>query len=230
MRYPGGKGKLYQRIISLLPPHETYLETHLGGGAVLRHKKPAPKSVAIDLDPVVIRHWKQTSPALASYFVADAIDFLSQWPFTGDEVLYCDPPYLPSTRLRNRVYRYDYQEADHLRLLKLLSSLPCRVVISGYPSSLYDAQLTSWNTETFSAKTHTGLRTEKLWFNFPPPMRLHDCRYLGADFRERETIKRRLERLKNRISLLSPPEQYSVLEWLTDYLREEKANAPIRLS
>jgi DNA adenine methylase len=230
MRYPGGKGKVYQRIINLLPPHKTYLETHLGGGAVLRHKKQAPKSVAIDLDPVVIRRWQQSFPALASYFVADAADFLSQWPFTGDEVLYCDPPYLPSTRLRARVYRYDYEEADHLRLLELLRSLPCKILISGYPSNLYNAQLTGWNTETFSAKTHAGLRTEKLWFNFPAPMRLHDARYLGADFRKREIVKRRLQRLKNRISLLSPPEQHCVLEWLADHLQEERPDASIRLS
>ena len=35
MRYPGGKGKTYHQIINLLPPHKTYIETHLGGGAVV---------------------------------------------------------------------------------------------------------------------------------------------------------------------------------------------------
>jgi hypothetical protein len=229
MRYAGGKGKLYQRVINLLPPHATYLETHLGGGAVLRHKKPASKNVGVDLDPLVIKRWQESFPALASYSAADATEFLSNWCFTGNELIYCDPPYLPSTRRRRRVYRYDYQEADHLRLLKLLRSLPCNVVISGYPSNLYDTQLTGWGTEVFLAKTHTGLRTEKLWFNFPRPMRLHDDRYLGANFRERETVKRRLQRLKNRLSSLSPQEQYCILGWLTDHLHEEQANASIFL-
>ena len=31
MNYPGGKGGVYQRLINLMPPHEVYIETHLGG-------------------------------------------------------------------------------------------------------------------------------------------------------------------------------------------------------
>jgi len=35
MRYLGGKGKTYQRIINLMPPRRVYIETHLGGGGSL---------------------------------------------------------------------------------------------------------------------------------------------------------------------------------------------------
>ena len=37
MRYPGGKGGagVYQTIINNIPPHDTYIETHLGGGNIL---------------------------------------------------------------------------------------------------------------------------------------------------------------------------------------------------
>ncbi|MBS0352463.1 MAG: DNA adenine methylase, partial [Proteobacteria bacterium] len=48
MSYPGGKGKCYQRLINLMPPHETYIETHLGSGAVLRNKRPAKTTIGID--------------------------------------------------------------------------------------------------------------------------------------------------------------------------------------
>ena len=36
MTYPGGKGGngFYQKIINLIPPHDVYIETHLGGGAI----------------------------------------------------------------------------------------------------------------------------------------------------------------------------------------------------
>jgi hypothetical protein len=36
--------------------------------------------------------------------------------------------------------------------------------------------------------------------NYPEPMALHDYRYLGRNFRERERIKRKKIRWKNRLS------------------------------
>ena len=119
----------------------------------------------------------------------------------GDELVYCDPPYLPSTRRRARVYRHDYRESDHVRLLETLQKLPCRVVVSAYPSELYDESLCGWHSKTFAAKAHDGIRQEKIWFNFDPPAQLHDARRLKRDFRERQTINRRLQRLQERHSI-----------------------------
>ena len=60
--YPGGKNGAgtYQRLINLMPPHEVYIETHLGSGALLRRKRPAKKNVGIDLDPLVIESFDGT--------------------------------------------------------------------------------------------------------------------------------------------------------------------------
>src|SRR5712675_68251 len=98
MRYPGGKGKCFQHVINVLPPHCTYIETHLGGGAVLRHKIPAARSLGIDIDQRVIQHWQKAYPKLATFVCADATAVLKNYEFVGSEVVYCDPPYLPSTR------------------------------------------------------------------------------------------------------------------------------------
>lgn len=221
MHYPGGKGKSFQHIINVLPPHDTYIETHLGGGAVLRHKAPARTTIAVEIDPVVIDRWREESPGLASYVEADAIAFLREYRFRGDEVVYCDPPYLPETRRRKRVYRYDYLAEDHERLLDTIGRLPCPVVISGYPSPLYSARLHDWQTRTFTAKTHNGSRTECIWFNFDPPVRLHDARFLGRDYRERDNIRRRQERLRQRIASLPIQEQHVLAEWLSATLHGE---------
>jgi len=225
MGYPGGKGKSYHQIINIIPPHHTYIETHLGGGSILRQKVPAIVNVGVDRDPAVIRRWRQLFPSLATYIEADAVDFLASRSFFGDEVVYCDPPYLPTTRRRNPVYRYDYCEADHVRLLDALLRLPCRVIVSGYPSELYDEHLRSWSTKTFTARTHHGIREEKLWFNFKKPECLHDGRHLGGNFRERQTVKRRLERLRKRISNLSPLEQYALFELVK--APQQKSGEPI---
>ncbi|MCD4763305.1 MAG: hypothetical protein K8R28_04685, partial [Desulfobacterales bacterium] len=44
MKFPGGKGGTYQKYINLMPPHEVYIESHLGGGAILRYKRRARRS------------------------------------------------------------------------------------------------------------------------------------------------------------------------------------------
>ena len=51
-RYFGSKATsgLCQAIIALMPPHDTYVETHLGGGAIMQRKPPALRNIGIDRD------------------------------------------------------------------------------------------------------------------------------------------------------------------------------------
>lgn len=214
MRYPGGKGKSFQHIINLMPPHRVYIETHLGGGAVMRNKRPAETNIGIDADANVIDSWRASAQSDTELICGRAEDFLREYAFCGDELLYVDPPYHPETRRRERVYFHDYSIADHQKLLELLIALPCRVLISGYANPMYDATLLDWNRHTFNAKTHTGLREECLWFNFEPPRVLHDSRYIGANFRDRQSTKRRLQRLKDKIHSMDAVERAAFSEWL----------------
>jgi DNA adenine methylase len=61
--YPGSKGCAYQRTISLMPQHATYMETHMGGGSVLRYKRPARRSIGIDTDLGVVERWRSAGLA-----------------------------------------------------------------------------------------------------------------------------------------------------------------------
>src|SRR5256885_1237665 len=120
MRYPGGKFRCYQKLINLIPPHETYIETHLGGGAVMRHKAPADVNIGIDLDPAVIGAFTGFR-CNYRFLVMSAEDFLANHKFEGREFVYADPPYWPASRRSpRRLYRYPYTEAEHLRLLAML--------------------------------------------------------------------------------------------------------------
>lgn len=194
--YPGGKGAIYQRLINLMPPHEVYVETHLGGGAVVRHKRPASSNIGIEKDPRIIELWKSNQPVNFKLVNDDAYKFLKSYKFTGSELVYCDPPYLQSTRKASsrKLYKYDYSHHEHSMLLKLLRSLPCKVMISGYESVLYKEKLQDWHTHTFQSACHNGMGIEWLWMNYPTPVELHDYRYLGDTFRERERIKRKSNR------------------------------------
>lgn len=216
MRYPGGKGKTYQHVVNLMPPHSVYIETHLGGGAVMRHKRAAIRSIGIDLDKRVIDAWKAMSGSSVELVHGKAEDFLSSYPFTGSELVYCDPPYHPATRRQERVYRHDYNERDHVDLLEILAALPCKVLLSGYAHPLYDAMLTGWSRRQFEAATHNGVREESLWFNFQQPTQLHDARYLGADFRERQSTKRRLQRLQSKVASMDPIERTVFMQWMCE--------------
>lgn len=194
-----------------MPEHRVYIETHLGSGAVLLNKRPAVRSYGIEVDPAVLARWHGRKVARLHLVQDDAVRFLTDYSFEGHELVYSDPPYLPATRRRSRVYRYDYDEADHCRLLKVLRHLPCSVMLSGYPNELYDKLLAGWRQVEFITPTQRGRRTEKVWMNFAPPRLLHDHSHLGDNFREREQIRRRRQRLLGRIQRLDAAERNALL-------------------
>ncbi len=223
MRYDGGKGTCYAQLINLIPPHNRYIETHLGGGAVMRHKKPAAEQYGIERDLAVVEMWQRDFGNHCELVHGDAIDCLNVLPVDVSTFVYSDPPYHPETRRRARVYKHDYSVDDHVRLLDCLVDLPCKVLISGYTSPLYEQRLASWNRHTFLVQTRVGMREECVWFNYPKPEIPHDDRYLGDGFRQREVIRRRQTRIRQRLGKLSLAEQTSLHTWLGEVITNGSA-------
>lgn len=219
MRYYGGKNihGFYQRIINLIPKHQVYIETHLGSGAIMRFKKPAQSSFGIEIDPQVLEKAKESiSNKNVNLICQDAVYFLKNYSFVGDEFIYCDPPYLEYTRKsKNCAYQYGYSEKQHQELLRILNQLQCKIMVSGYYSDLYMQWLSKWNIANFMVKTKgKGMAKEYLWMNYKRPKELHDYRYIGQDFRERERIKRKITRWKNRLDTLPLLEKNAILSAL----------------
>lgn len=214
MSYPGGKNGagVYQTIINQIPPHKYYIEGFLGSGAILRLKKPALASLGIDSDPGVIEAWRGAVPNV-TLLCANFLDYIQLHPPTPDTFLYLDPPYLLETRsTKARIYNHEfYLRSQHVALLDAVRPLPCPVMISGYPSELYDRLLPGWRQVTYQAKTRAGLATEVLWMNYPEPLELHDYRYLGENYRERERIKRKQNRWRSRLAKMDRLERYALL-------------------
>ncbi len=215
--YPGGKNGagIYQRLISLMPPHRVYVEAFLGSGAILRRKKPAAENVGIDEDAGVIAKHSDGGRRGFTFVRADARDWLQQrrnW--RGDELIYCDPPYLGSVRHRpdRACYRHEMMTDDeHAELLRILTTLPAMVMISGYASALYEAHLGDWHRIAYPAMTRGGLKTEVCWMNYPPPHALHDYRFLGADFHDRCRITRKIRRWTRKLAALPALERAAIL-------------------
>lgn len=223
MTYPGGKSGagVYQRIINLIPPHRVYIEAFLGGGAIMRHKKPADVSIGIDVDGRTLRTASlQLSMQACTLINSDAISFLREYAWRGDEFVYCDPPYMMSTRRSGPLYRFEMSDDDHRDLLSTILTIPAAVMISGYESELYHRQLQGWSIVTFKAMTRGGhLADEWLWMNYPIPALLHDDQYLGENFRDRERIKRKRDRWSRRFRNLPLHEQGAIFRDLTDVIR-----------
>lgn len=91
----------------------------------------------------------------------------------ADTLHYVDPPYMHDTRVRGaqkgRYYRHELSDREHAELLATLKTLRGMVVVSGYPSNLYEYELANWTMNTTSARISAGrggsTRQECLWIN-----------------------------------------------------------------
>lgn len=330
MSYPGGKSMagVYHRLINLMPPHETYIEPFLGGGALLLAKRPARLNIGVELNRDVAREWqrrdlveslemtalagpvgngdsaggiagngdasgksaatlKMTAAAAAvsfgdgrrqriqpsdlaaaaavagnggadravrtsgnrshvasssdrrrrvspfpatadpdaarfQFLHGDGLAFLQTYSFTGTELVYCDPPYLMSTRSSGRLYAHEMSDGQHRDLLQTIKRLPCMVMISGYRSPMYSAALEDWNSIRYEAMTRGGLAEEWCWYNFDRPLALHDYRYLGVDRRDREQLKRKKQRWTSALEGMPELERQVLLCSITSDRRERE--------
>jgi DNA adenine methylase len=111
-------------------------------------------------------------PDVLPAIVEPAIEVMKQHA-GGGTLHYVDPPYLPATRspankydLKHRMYRHELTLDDHRELLEFLKTLEGMVVLSGYPSEMYDDALKGWQREDCDALADGARkRTEVLWIN-----------------------------------------------------------------
>lgn len=81
-------------------------------------------------------------------------------------LFYVDPPYPFASRSSGEThgYRHEMQDADHETLIKFLQRLKAKVVVSGYPGTIYDTM--GWHSVAREALADgAAARTEVLWMN-----------------------------------------------------------------
>jgi DNA adenine methylase len=224
--YPGSKGAsgLAERIIRQMPPHKVYIEAFAGFAAIFRKKLAADQTILIDRD-------NKTFHRLRSYIAGradagrvevlhgDALDLLPSLPAvrSPDTMLFVDPPYLLETRSKKELYDFEFEAKLHEEMLIVLQTqVSCMVMISGYRSALYDRILKRWRRVDIPAMTHGGLRTESVWCSFPEPAILHDPRFAGGDYRERELVKRQQKRWAARFKAMDARRRQVIAAALID--------------
>ena len=220
MKYPGGKnhGSSYPRIINQIPPHEVYIEPFAGSAAIRRFLRPSKRSLLIDLDAAALGRLAAVVPQ-AKLLHTDGLAWLEAdlSMLRVSTVIYCDPPYLASACASRLRYEHVLSDEQHARLLRRLKQLPCYVLISGYRSRLYGEMLADWRLVSWMQITRGGgMAEECLWCNFPEPVELHDYRYLGANFRERQDVRRQQKRWRAKLAAMSTLKRQALLSVLAE--------------
>lgn len=102
-----------------------------------------------------------------------AVEVIKGWD-DPDCLFYCDPPYVHETRNRRTtdVYGVEMSESDHRELAAVLKECKGKVILSGYPSELYEELYGTWRSLSFEMANHAsseGVKNrmkEVLWFNW----------------------------------------------------------------
>ncbi len=252
--YFGGKMRIADQIVRLMPAHQHYVEPFAGSLSVLLAKPPAPHETVNDLDGALVTFWRvlrdrpddlhracaltphsraehqacldmvvpgddvetarrvwvrltqgraglpssgwrhYQDPAGSSGSMPDylrgyadrippaarrlaavslecrpALDVIASFGRHDGVLLYVDPPYLGSTRNSGGYAVEMNGDDEHAALLEALLAARAAVVLSGYPSQLYDDALTGWDRVEIPTATGQGGvwqdRTEVVWVN-----------------------------------------------------------------
>lgn len=101
-----------------------------------------------------------------------ALDVIADYGQSDATLLYVDPPYLGGTRRGSRYLHEMTATREHELLAEALTSCRAKVVLSGYPSQLYDSLYSGWSKTLMAATSQQGDasnevgRTEVCWTNF----------------------------------------------------------------
>jgi DNA adenine methylase len=101
----------------------------------------------------------------------DAIALMKREDTPGT-FFYCDPPYLAEVRTSPDVYDFEMSWEQHEAFLDAVTHCKSKIMISGYPSELYDGRLFGWKRKTFDLPNNAAGGTEKrrmtevLWMNY----------------------------------------------------------------
>lgn len=89
--------------------------------------------------------------------------------FNSPKVLvYCDPPYVLSTR-HGKQYRCEMDDKDQNDLLDAALAHKGPVLLSGYDNELYNSRLKGWHREETTCYSQVcSKKQEVLWMNFEP--------------------------------------------------------------
>ncbi|BBO34440.1 DNA adenine methylase [Lacipirellula parvula] len=102
-----------------------------------------------------------------------AIEAINKFDYP-EGLIYCDPPYVHATRAKGSraIYEFEMTDQDHRDLAAVLMRCRSKVVLSGYPSELYEELYGDWRSVDFDIANHAAggnskrRMFERVWMNF----------------------------------------------------------------
>jgi len=103
LKYPGGKWRIAEWIISFFPEHKVYCEPFFGSGAVFFNKKPCYIETINDVDGNIVNLFK-----VARDYPLELATLINLTPFSRDEFISCYEMAIddPIEKARRTVVRY----------------------------------------------------------------------------------------------------------------------------
>ncbi len=221
--YNGGKAGngTYQQIINHIPKHDVFVDAMVGNGGIFFNLKLPGLTVINDVDSCIIEKYrsltvKNDDSGHGRSITIENDDYAGIIAKYDDMIrkvfFYFDPPYLKETRKSQKdLYKFEWTEDDHIIFLNKALTVRNDVMISHYPCALYDSILHEWITHDFESQTRNGKAIERIYMNYPKPDVLQDFRYLGKDYRERQRIKRKIERQLQKLKNMPSDERAGIL-------------------
>jgi site-specific DNA-adenine methylase len=196
----GGQG-IKEQLFNFVPKSERYFSLFYGMGGF--ENLPEFKKVNW-----VISEKNQEMQLLAAasghVTFADYRSLVERYDFTSGDFIFCDPPYLHSTRRNGRsYYKFEFDRVDHAEFLDYIRSCSGKVLITHPMCAIYDNYLKGWYKHEFRYMSRQGWFRDCIWTNFIPGFaELHTYNYLGQCRTERQQIKRRRANFVSRFNSL----------------------------
>lgn len=205
---------VFQKIINHIPKHKVYYELFAGSASVHAKMTVWPGKVhLIELDNEVCKLLSLTFPE-ATVINGNSIKLLKSKYIEPcqDTFIFVDPPYHHSTRpLQTNLYKYELSHSDHVQLLSHLLEMKNKIMVVHPRCELYDSMLSDWIKVDLKIRYNRKTSHECLYMNYELDV-LHDTSFVGSDCWERQRIKRKCDRLIQKIEKLPNNEKQYILE------------------
>lgn len=236
--YRGNKGVqgLYQFIINRIPACDTFYEAFAGSAMItekvfgtagtdnndcmIRNNGSRVRPVINDCSGSLCLALREKFPHPTVIYNLPAVQLLSTLVARDKTAfVYCDPPYLISTRgSSRRIYKHEMSEADHIAFLSMVHTAAFNCMISHYDCKLYNRFLKNWNKEKFLVSYHGKVVEECIYYNYNKPSKLLTYKYVGSDCWDRQRVTRKINRLVTKLNELPELERNAVISRVTKSL------------